>query len=223
MSPRSKFAIVIGIFSAIWHLLLGILLFAAGSVMDEIMEEEESGEQESPKVDPEKYAQIKEMFKEYAMGFLFLGVTVCVAMFIVSVLLVVGVKKQRPRLVAPWVYITVIAMVLQIVAVFVDADDDDSSDFMEILSCVFYAAIWFPIYLMYKKMVKAQKAPVCAPISSPVNPHYAAYVAPVAASQVPTEFSHTAKYVECETKIPIVAQQPMYPDVPAPCNFSMKV
>ncbi|XP_075167941.1 uncharacterized protein LOC142240113 [Haematobia irritans] len=212
MSTSSKFAMAVGIFSTIWHFFMAVFLSFFSKHIVEIAAEDESAEA-GTKVDPKTL----EMIKEYMTGFLALGVVVCIVMIVVSVLLVVGAKKQIPHLVAPWIYITVIALVLQIVSIFVDADDDS---FLEIVSALFYAGIWFPIYNMYKKMVKAQKSSIIAPISSPVNPHFATYAAPVA---VPADFSHTAKFVQCETKVPVAGQHTMYPDVPAPCNFNVKV
>ncbi|XP_005178379.2 uncharacterized protein LOC101888344 [Musca domestica] len=224
---RSTFAVVIGVVSAVWHFMVAALLFIIGNVFDEVVEEENASEVKDATVDPEKYAAMKEMISDYVMGFLFLGILACIFEIIVSILLVVGVKKQRPHLVAPWVYVTVIALVLQMVNIFVDADDSkDKTEFLEIISCVFYAAIWYPIYRLYKKMVREQKTVMPHTVSSPVNPHYVPYVMSVSDSKtVPlSDFSHSAKYVHAEAKVEtVVPAQTMYPEMPAAPVYPTKV
>ncbi|XP_073811256.1 uncharacterized protein [Musca autumnalis] len=225
---RSTFAVVIGVVSAVWHFLLAVSLFIIGDVFDEVVEQDTSIEEKDASVNMEKYALMKEMISSYVMGFLFLGILACVFEMVVSILMVVGVKKQRPHLMAPWVYVTVIVMVLQLVNIFIDADDaKNKTDFAEIVSCVFYAAIWYPIYRVYKKMVKEQKTVVMPhTVSSPVNPHYVPYVVSVAetAPTSPPDFSHTAKYVHTEAKVETVTPpQTMYPEMPAVPVYTPKV
>ncbi|XP_075166624.1 uncharacterized protein LOC142238785 [Haematobia irritans] len=70
------------------------------------------------------------------------------AMFIASVLLIIGIKRDRHQFVAPWVIIVAINVILNIVKMILD----HNSWIMSLISIAIQIALWYPIFAFYREL-----------------------------------------------------------------------
>ncbi|XP_059226613.1 uncharacterized protein LOC131998194 [Stomoxys calcitrans] len=80
------------------------------------------------------------------------------AMFVASVLLIIGIKRDRHSFIAPWVIVVAISVVLNILQLFLNTNNLVSS----IVAIVIQIAIWYPIFSFYRELRKNGNSPPAA-------------------------------------------------------------
>ncbi|XP_075166698.1 uncharacterized protein LOC142238858 [Haematobia irritans] len=73
-----------------------------------------------------------------------------VALFVASVLLIIGIKKKHHPFVSPWVFIVGISVVLNLLKLI----PNQSTLLQSLISVAIQVAIWYPIFSLYRELRK---------------------------------------------------------------------
>ncbi|XP_075168870.1 uncharacterized protein LOC142241011 [Haematobia irritans] len=131
------------------------------------------------------------------MAFYSVNVVVTVAIFVASVFLIIGIKRDRHKFVAPWVYIIAIGVVVSIIGLIVDHNEWLS----EVIAIVIQIAFWYPIFAIYRELRKA-----------PANQN-------VAYNACPTNVPGGGGYGYPQSNVYNTQAQPVYPNL---TNYQQK-
>ncbi|XP_075168314.1 uncharacterized protein LOC142240501 [Haematobia irritans] len=85
---------------------------------------------------------------------LVMQVLACIGMLITSVLLIIGIKRDRVSFVAPWVYIEAIGVLISILRL----AQSPNNILQGIVSIVIQIAMWYPIFTFYRELRDAPPA-----------------------------------------------------------------
>ncbi|KAI8127577.1 hypothetical protein FF38_01590 [Lucilia cuprina] len=132
---RAILGIVIGILSSILYILgAGYCIYAITK----------SSEVKSVEVPEEKID----------MGTSISTLIACLIMTIISILLILGITKKRHLFMAPWVYLSIAGIILNVILILISAFDSQkhSNLVFNIIVVAIQILIWYPIYTLYKDM-----------------------------------------------------------------------
>ncbi|XP_005178383.1 uncharacterized protein LOC101889047 [Musca domestica] len=124
--------------------------------MDEDDEDVTKGEKavDGKVVDPDELTMSGEKLKQFSRKEIAIYVTDLVSaviMTMISILLVMGLKKQNYKFVAPWLVLSFFDVVVDLSTMFFEEESD-----VEVAVCLvfilFIASMWYPVYKQYKKM-----------------------------------------------------------------------
>ncbi|XP_023305168.2 uncharacterized protein LOC111686995 [Lucilia cuprina] len=78
----------------------------------------------------------------------------CLIMTIISILLILGITKKRHLFMAPWVYLSIAGIILNVILILISAFDSQkhSNLVFNIIVVAIQILIWYPIYTLYKEM-----------------------------------------------------------------------
>ncbi|XP_013112794.1 uncharacterized protein LOC106090970 [Stomoxys calcitrans] len=88
-----------------------------------------------------------------------------VVMFVASVFLIIGIKRERHAFVAPWVFIVAINVVLSIILLIMNPDELIAG----IVGIVLQVAFWYPIFSLYREFRNAPRQQSVAYNACPTN------------------------------------------------------
>ncbi|XP_005178402.1 uncharacterized protein LOC101892036 [Musca domestica] len=130
---RSLFAIIIAIISCIAYIAVGGLTIGDLLFLIEHQKEVNS------------YGTV--------LALMCVSLVFYLAMFLISLIMLVGVKKRRPELIGPWVVLGAIGIICSILNFFVTGIRQPT---MELMASLIYIAlsclVWYPIYKLWHDM-----------------------------------------------------------------------
>ncbi|KAM7344745.1 uncharacterized protein ACRADG_011344 isoform 4-T5 [Cochliomyia hominivorax] len=73
-------------------------------------------------------------------------------MALVSVLLIAGILKKNYQLIRPWLYLSIVGILLNIIGLIVNSyySFEDANIFISLLGIALQILIWYPIFSLYK-------------------------------------------------------------------------
>ncbi|XP_075167013.1 uncharacterized protein LOC142239119 [Haematobia irritans] len=110
----------------------------------------------------------KVTFSGATVGLLGLQALSTMAMFVASVLLIIGIKRDRHTFVSPWVYVVAISVIFNIFKLIRNHDNLGASIVAIVLQIIF----WYPIFSFYRELRKGGNSHPAAynPQSQPMYP-----------------------------------------------------